>query len=116
MVIACRLSPKQKSEVIQLIKINRPDKITLAIGDGANDVSMITEANIGIGLSGNEGNQAVSSSDYALSQFKDLQVLLFFHGREAYRRNAYVICYIFYKNLLINVPIALYGIVSAFSG
>ena len=55
-VIACRLSPKQKSEVIQLIKLNRPDKITLAIGDGANDVSMITEANIGIGLSGNEGN------------------------------------------------------------
>ena len=65
-VIGSRLSPKQKSEVIQLIRGQRPEAITLAIGDGANDVSMITEANIGIGLVGNEGNQAVSSADYAL--------------------------------------------------
>lgn len=115
-VIACRLSPKQKSEVIQLIRANKPSAITLAIGDGANDVSMITEANIGIGLAGNEGNQAVSSADYALAQFKDLRTLLLYHGREAYRRNAYVICYMFYKNLLLNLPIALYGCVSGFSG
>lgn len=55
-VIACRLSPKQKAEVIKLIKEFEPNKVTLAIGDGANDVSMITEANIGVGISGNEGN------------------------------------------------------------
>jgi phospholipid-transporting ATPase len=88
----------------------------LAIGDGANDVSMITEANIGVGLQGNEGSQAISSSDYALGQFKHLRTLLFVHGREAYRRNAYVICYMFYKNLLMNMPLALYGILSQFSG
>lgn len=93
-----------------------PGAITLAIGDGANDVSMITEANIGIGLAGNEGNQAVSSSDYALGQFKDLKTLLLYHGREAYRRNAYVICYIFYKNLVLNLPIALFAFFSGFSG
>lgn len=115
-VIACRLSPKQKAEVIKLIKEFEPNKVTLAIGDGANDVSMITEAHIGIGISGNEGNQAVSSSDYALGQFKDLKTLLLFHGREAYRRNAYMICYIFYKNLLQNMPIIMYGLVSGFSG
>ena len=66
-VIACRLSPKNKAEIIRLIREKEPEKITLAIGDGANDVSMIREANIGVGISGNEGNQAVSSSDYALS-------------------------------------------------
>lgn len=66
-VIACRLSPKNKAEIIRLIRSREQDKITLAIGDGANDVSMIREANIGIGISGNEGNQAVSSSDYALT-------------------------------------------------
>ncbi len=61
---------------------------------------MITKANIGIAISGNEGNQAVSSSDYAIANFKDLKKLLLFHGWEAYRRNAYMICFIFYKNLL----------------
>lgn len=55
-VIACRLSPKNKAEIIKLIRKREPEKITLAIGDGANDVSMIREANIGIGISGNEGN------------------------------------------------------------
>jgi P-type E1-E2 ATPase len=65
-LIGCRLSPKQKAEVIALIQKYQPSKITLAIGDGANDVSMITKANVGIGISGNEGNQAVSSSDYAI--------------------------------------------------
>jgi len=77
---------------------------------------MIKEANIGIGLSGNEGNQAVSSSDYALGAFKDLKTLIFYHGREAYRRNAYTICFIFYKNLLQNTTIVFYGLVSGFSG
>lgn len=115
-VIGCRLSPKQKSEVIRLMKLKCPDETTLAIGDGANDVSMITEASIGIGLVGKEGNQAVSSSDYALSQFSHLKPLLMYHGREAYRRNAYVICYMYYKNLLLNMPIMIYALVSAFSG
>ena len=115
-VIGCRLSPKQKSEVIRLVKLRCPDETTLAIGDGANDVSMITEASIGIGLVGKEGNQAVSSSDYALTQFSHLKTLVLYHGREAYRRNAYVICYMYYKNLLLNMPIMLYSLGSAFSG
>ena len=102
--------------MIRMIKKYHPAKVTLAIGDGANDVSMITEANIGVGISGNEGNQAISSSDYALSQFKDLKTLILCHGREAYRRNAYCVYYMFYKNLLLNAPTVLYGIFSGFSG
>jgi phospholipid-transporting ATPase len=93
-----------------------PSAITLGIGDGANDVGMITKANIGVGISGNEGNQAVSSSDYALSQFKDLKTLLLYHGRESYRKNAFTICYIFYKNLLQTLPVVLFGVISGFSG
>ena len=54
-VIACRVSPGQKAEVVAMIKEDDPEIITLAIGDGANDVSMIREAHIGVGLYGNEG-------------------------------------------------------------
>ena len=99
-----------------MIRERKPNEITLAIGDGANDVGMIVEANIGVGLSGNEGNQAISSADYALGQFKDLRILLLYHGREAYRRNSYAIFYILYKNLLECSPIVLFGIYSGFSG
>jgi len=68
-VIACRLSPKQKAEMIDLVHKENPKAVTLAIGDGANDVGMISQASVGVGLSGKEGNQAVSSSDYALPRF-----------------------------------------------
>lgn len=96
-VIACRVSPKQKAEVVNLIKERYPTKTTLAIGDGANDVNMITAADIGIGISGLEGQQAARASDYAIGQFKHLRTLLLVHGREAYRRNSYVVGYMFYK-------------------
>ena len=68
-VIACRVSPGQKAEVVRLIKDDDDEVITLAIGDGANDVSMIREAHIGVGLFGNEGMSAVNSSDFALGEF-----------------------------------------------
>lgn len=68
-VICCRVSPAQKAQVVALIKEDDEECITLAIGDGANDCSMILEAHIGIGLYGNEGMRAVQSSDYALGEF-----------------------------------------------
>ena len=68
-VICCRVSPKQKADVVNLIKRDNPKTITAAIGDGANDVSMINEAHIGIGLYGNEGLRAVQSSDFAIGEF-----------------------------------------------
>jgi len=68
-VVCCRVSPAQKADVVRIVKEDDPDTITLAIGDGANDVSMILEAHIGIGLYGNEGMRAVQSSDYALGEF-----------------------------------------------
>ena len=83
-VICCRVSPVQKAEVVRLIKTDDPEVITAAVGDGANDVSMIREAQIGVGLYGNEGMRAVQSSDFALGQFRFLWRLFLVHGRLAY--------------------------------
>ena len=99
-----------------MIRNRNPDKTTLAIGDGANDVNMITAAHIGIGIAGLEGQQAVRASDYAIGQFRFLRNLLFFHGREAYRRNSYAVGYMFYKNVLETVPVYMFGCLSLFSG
>ena len=74
-------------------------RITLAIGDGANDVGMIQAAHIGVGISGQEGMQAVMASDFAFAQFRFLERLLLVHGRYSYKRVAKFVCYFFYKNL-----------------
>lgn len=115
-VLACRVSPKQKADVVNLIRKRFPAKTTLAIGDGANDVSMILQAHVGIGILGKEGQQAARSADFAIGQFKYLKPLLFFHGREAYRRNSLLVLYNFYKNFLYVVPQFYFGAYSAFSG
>lgn len=54
-VVACRVSPEQKSDVVKLVRSSKPSAITLAIGDGANDVNMITTAHVGVGIKGVEG-------------------------------------------------------------
>ena len=115
-VICSRVSPKQKAEMVSLIQNNEAKVITLAIGDGANDVSMINEAHIGVGIKGKEGTQAARASDYAICEFKYLRQLLFYHGREAYRKNAYCVCYNFYKNFLLVSPQLWNGMLSFFSG
>ena len=95
-VICCRVSPSQKAAVVQMVKTGL-DVITLSIGDGANDVAMIQEAQIGVGIAGEEGRQAVMSSDYAIGQFRFLTRLLLVHGRWSYRRLAETIANFFYK-------------------
>jgi phospholipid-translocating ATPase len=85
-VICCRVSPKQKAQVTRLVREGL-GVMTLAIGDGANDVSMIQAADVGVGISGEEGLQAVNSSDYAIAQFRFLKRLLLVHGHWSYARN-----------------------------
>ena len=81
------LSPPQKAQVVRLVRGSVvPEPMTLAIGDGGNDVSMIQEAHVGIGIIGLEGMQAVQASDYALAQFRFLSKLLLVHGRTNYNR------------------------------
>ncbi|EGG00267.1 putative aminophspholipid translocase [Melampsora larici-populina 98AG31] len=98
-VVCCRTSPKQKAEIVSLVK-DGTNSMTLAIGDGANDVSMIQAADIGIGVSGEEGLQAVNSSDYAIGQFRYLSRLLFVHGHWSYDRNSRMILNFFYKEII----------------
>ena len=114
-VACCRVSPKQKAQLVNLIRISA-NSITMAIGDGANDVGMITEANVGIGIEGKEGTQAARASDYSIKEFSHLKKLLFFHGRECYRRNSWVILFNFYKNVLFVAPMIFCGTISLFSG
>ncbi|NWX37677.1 AT8B3 ATPase, partial [Notiomystis cincta] len=95
-VICCRVTPKQKALIVQLVKKHKK-AVTLAIGDGANDVNMIKTADIGVGISGLEGLQAVQCSDYALAQFSFLQRLLLVHGRWNYLRICKFLRYFFYK-------------------
>ena len=96
------VSPKQKAEVVELVK-RSTDEITLAIGDGANDVGMIQTAHVGVGIIGREGVQAACASDYTIGQFRFLTKLLFVHGVWNYRRLCKVLLYSFYKNICLYV-------------
>ena len=102
-VICCRVTPEQKGAVVRLMR-ERFGKITLAIGDGANDCNMIQSADVGIGIKGVEGLQAFNACDYGLTEFRHLGPLLLVHGRWAYRRLAKLILYMFYKNVVIGLP------------
>ena len=113
-MICCRVTPKQKADVVRLIK-NSMNKITLAIGDGANDVNMIQEAHIGIGIYGQEGMRAVQASDFAIPEFKGLWRLLFVHGRWSYIRISEMILYFFYKNMVFTIPQFFFAFLSAYS-
>uniref|UniRef100_A0A8C1NJS2 Phospholipid-transporting ATPase n=1 Tax=Cyprinus carpio TaxID=7962 RepID=A0A8C1NJS2_CYPCA len=113
-VICCRVTPLQKALVVELVKRHKK-AVTLAIGDGANDVSMIKTAHIGVGISGQEGIQAVLASDYSFSQFRFLQRLLLVHGRWSYLRMCRFLCYFFYKNFAFTMVHFWFGFFCGFS-
>jgi phospholipid-translocating P-type ATPase (flippase) len=97
-VICCRVTPLQKALVVRLVK-NRLKKLSLSIGDGANDVSMIQEADVGVGIMGKEGGQASRVSDYSFVEFRLLKRLLVVHGRHSMLRLGKMTLYSFYKNI-----------------
>ena len=115
-VICCRISPLQKSQIVKMIKNNEKNKITLSIGDGGNDVSMILESHIGIGIYGEEGLRAIQNSDYGIGEFKILRRLLLFHGQVNLMRNSDMIIYFFYKNFVFTIIHFFYGFYNNFSG
>ncbi|XP_069784802.1 phospholipid-transporting ATPase IC-like isoform X2 [Narcine bancroftii] len=114
-VICCRVTPKQKALVVHLVK-KYQKAITLAIGDGANDVNMLKTAHIGVGISGQEGMQAVLSSDYSLAQFCYLERLLLVHGRWAYLRICKFLRYFLYKTFAFSFLQVWFGFYNGFSG
>ncbi|KAK2953071.1 phospholipid-transporting P-type ATPase [Blattamonas nauphoetae] len=113
-VICCRISPIQKALIVRMVKDNCASKC-LAIGDGANDVSMITEAHVGVGIIGKEGTQASQSSDFALPSFRHLKRLLCVHGYHNLRRTTVTIEYSFYKNIVFVTVLLLYNFFSQHS-
>jgi len=124
-VIACRVSPLQKAEMVTLVRDNiklskggleDAEPVTLAIGDGANDVPMIQAAHVGIGIAGREGRQAVNNSDVAIGQFHYLERLLLVHGRWNYRRVSKFALFTFWRNAVQVLMIFYYTFLSGFSG
>lgn len=114
-VVCCRATPIQKASVVRLIK-KGTGAITLSVGDGANDVSMLMEAHIGVGIFGKEGSQAARSGDYAIRMFKDLARLVFIHGRYSLLRSSLLIQFCFYKNLAMFLVQLWYAYFCGFSG
>eukprot|EP01137_Pigoraptor_chileana_P004563 Opistho-2@2687 len=114
-VVCCRCTPVQKAAVVQMVR-HAKKAITLAIGDGGNDVGMLKAAEIGVGISGKEGMQAVMASDYAIAQFRFLKRLLLVHGRWSYKRISSMVLYFFYKNFVFISVNLWYGFFSGFSG
>uniref|UniRef100_A0A452VA68 Phospholipid-transporting ATPase n=1 Tax=Ursus maritimus TaxID=29073 RepID=A0A452VA68_URSMA len=114
-VLCCRMAPLQKAQIVKLIKLSKEHPITLAIGDGANDVSMILEAHVGIGVIGKEGRQAARNSDYAVPKFKHLKKMLLVHGHLYYIRISELVQYFFYKNVCFIFPQFLYQFFCGFS-
>lgn len=114
-VICCRVSPIQKAEMVELVQ-EHTQAISLAIGDGANDVAMIQKAHVGVGISGNEGLQAANSADFSIAQFRFLAKLLFVHGAWNYTRISKVILYSFYKNITLYIIELWFAIYSYWTG
>lgn len=115
-VIICRASPQQKADVVMAVRTYFKNKVvTLAVGDGGNDCSMIQCANIGVGIRGSEGLQAFNVSDYGVSRFRDLAPLLLVHGRWNNRRIGKLIIYTLSKMVVINIPQIAAGLFTLFT-
>ncbi|KAI0480834.1 hypothetical protein GGR56DRAFT_292017 [Xylariaceae sp. FL0804] len=114
-VICCRVSPLQKALVVKLVK-KYSSEVLLAIGDGANDVSMIQAAHIGVGISGMEGLQAARSADISIAQFRFLRKLTLVHGAWSYQRVSKTILFSFYKNIALYMTQFWYTFQNVFSG
>ncbi|KAG5456159.1 MAG: hypothetical protein BJ554DRAFT_4179 [Olpidium bornovanus] len=113
--ICCRVTPLQKALVVSVVR-TRLRKVTLAIGDGSNDVSMIQTAHVGVGIHGMEGSQAVRASDYSFAQFKSLRILLAVHGRYSYYGICNLVNYSFFKNACLATVMFLYGFQTGAAG
>ncbi|EOX99484.1 Aminophospholipid ATPase isoform 3 [Theobroma cacao] len=112
--ICCRVTPSQKAQLVELLK--SCDYRTLAIGDGGNDVRMIQQADIGVGISGREGLQAARAADYSIGKFRFLKRLILVHGRYSYNRTAFLSQYSFYKSLVICFIQIFFSFISGVSG
>ncbi|KAH6691431.1 phospholipid-translocating P-type ATPase [Plectosphaerella plurivora] len=115
-VICCRASPAQKANLVKRIRRQVPSSLTLAIGDGSNDIGMIQASHVGVGISGREGLQAARIADYSIAQFRFLQRLLFVHGRWNYLRTGKYILATFWKEVVFFLPQAYFQRLNGYTG
>jgi magnesium-transporting ATPase (P-type) len=116
-VVCCRMNPIQKGQIVKLMKGSRSNRHrTLAIGDGGNDVAMLREADVGVGISGKEGLQAVRAADYGISEFQYLKRLVLVHGMNSHKRMAQMAHFTIYKAWLVALNQLFYSGFSLFSG
>ena len=99
-VVCCRCSPTQKRIILKNIKKYTSCR-TAAVGDGGNDVAMIQEADVGIGIVGKEGLQASLAADFSIKEFKSLSILLLWWGRIAYKNTSTMANFIVHRGLII---------------
>lgn len=100
-LVGCRYTPTQKA--LMALKLREQENETvMCIGDGGNDVSMITQANVGVGIEGKEGSQASLAADFALKNFSDVAELMFFHGRRCYKNTAKMAHLIFHRGIILS--------------
>ncbi|ODQ80800.1 hypothetical protein BABINDRAFT_166381 [Babjeviella inositovora NRRL Y-12698] len=114
--VVCRASPAQKAHMVSAVRTLKPESVTLAVGDGANDIAMIQSADIGVGITGKEGLQAARSADYAVAQFRFLLKLLLVHGRYNYVRTSKFVLLTFYKELLFYLSQGVYQRYTMYTG
>ncbi len=115
-VICCRATPSQKASLITCVRKHLPKSITLAIGDGANDIAMIQAAHVGIGITGYEGRAAARASDYSIAQFRFLSRLLLVHGRWNYMRTCKYVLGTFWKEMMFYLTQALFQCWNGWTG
>uniref|UniRef100_A0A5F5PPM0 Phospholipid-transporting ATPase n=1 Tax=Equus caballus TaxID=9796 RepID=A0A5F5PPM0_HORSE len=113
-VVCCRCAPTQKAQIVRLLQ-ERTGKLTCAVGDGGNDVSMIQESDCGVGVEGKEGKQASLAADFSITQFKHLGRLLMVHGRNSYKRSAALSQFVIHRSLCISTMQAVFSSVFYFA-
>lgn len=99
-VFFCRVKDTEKPNVVQLIQDYNSKLITLAIGDGANDLAMMKKASLGIGISNSYDSQVARECDYMIGEFRHLKPLMFCFGRECYRRNTRIYLFMIFKSII----------------
>ncbi|KAI5187755.1 phospholipid-translocating ATPase [Nematocida homosporus] len=112
-VACCRCSPTQKAEITAAIaKIS--GKRVCCIGDGGNDVSMIQQAHVGVGIVGKEGRQASLAADFSVNEFQDIVDLILWHGRNAYKNTAKLAQFIIHRGVTLGVAQGIFSSLFSF--
>ncbi|KAI5190666.1 phospholipid-translocating ATPase [Nematocida minor] len=112
-VAYCRCSPTQKAEIARALSDISGERVC-CIGDGGNDVSMIQQADVGIGIVGKEGRQASLAADFSINEFKSLIDLILWHGRNSYKNTAKLAQFIIHRGTTLGVAQGIFSSLFSF--